>query len=211
MLKLYLFFHSTKIFIKALYKCHFYCNLGKNNQERKDEIKLEQKNSQQRKDDTPMSSQQLVVFTGIFGALIWGGMHGALYFFHFSQVSLYSVKGWFGIGKLENVWANFAVTVVLVCLISLLISYIYYYTLRKKNHFGIFLGFGAVLFFITFVVLQPLNKSLPPITTLDMETNVTNFCIFLLYGVFVAYTISYDYAQQQYLEKRAKKMELQKD
>ncbi len=44
-----------------------------------------------------------------------------------------------------------------------------------------------------FYLLQPVFPNIPPLTDLNMYTIVSTICLYILYGTFVGYSISYDY------------------
>lgn len=166
--------------------------------ERKDEIKLNQGNFKHNQGHT-MSIHQLIGITSIIAALFWGGIHGVLYYFNFTEVSLYQIKGWFGLGKIANNWVNFGITIILMCVVSYLLCYLYYFLLRDKIQFWIYIAYGVGIFVLFFVVLQPFNRTIPFIMELSRLTIITNLCIAILYGLFISYTISFDYHHRQFL------------
>ena len=47
-----------------------------------------------------------------------------------------------------------------------------------------------------FFVLNPLFPSLNPISELKRNTIISMVCLYLLFGVFVGYSISYEYNEQ---------------
>jgi hypothetical protein len=54
---------------------------------------------------------------------------------------------------------------------------------------------GIVLWFIVFWLLEPIFTNIPPFFELDSDTVVTTVCLFILYSVFIAYSISFAYQQ----------------
>lgn len=167
--------------------------------ERKDEIKLNQANFQHNQGQT-MSIHQLIGITAVFGALFWGGIHGALYYLNLTEVSLFQIKGWFGLGKLSNNWVNFGVTIFLMCVVSYLLCYIYYFLFRTRKEYWIYIAYGVGIFVLFFIVLQPFNRNIPFITELSRLTIITNICIAILYGLFISYTISFDYHHRKFVK-----------
>ena len=85
----------------------------------------------------------------------------------------------------------YGIVAIFVTMVSMLFALIYALLLRKQLHwkYGAFYG---VLLWLIFYVIAPyvLHKK---ITLLHYESNVsiTMFCLFLLYGVFVGYSISF--------------------
>lgn len=147
-----------------------------------------------------MTIHQLIGITSVTGALLWGGIHGLLYYLNLSEVSLFLIKGWFGIGKLSNNWLNLGITIFLMCVVSYLLCYLYYFLFRKRNEYWIYIAYGVGIFVLFFVVLQPFNRYFPFITELSRLTIVTNLCIAILYGLFISYTISFDYHHREFVK-----------
>lgn len=53
--------------------------------------------------------------------------------------------------------------------------------------------YGIVLFFIVFFILNPLFPGIKPFTELKRDTVITSICLYIVYGIFIGYSISYEY------------------
>jgi hypothetical protein len=53
--------------------------------------------------------------------------------------------------------------------------------------------FGAALWGLVFFILNPMFPNLQTVFELPRNTIVTTACLYILYGVFVGYSISFDY------------------
>jgi hypothetical protein len=62
--------------------------------------------------------------------------------------------------------------------------------------------FGIVLWGIIFFVLEPLFPNIPAFGDLEINTLVSTACLFILYGTFIGYSISYDYHDTRIKEKK---------
>ena len=53
--------------------------------------------------------------------------------------------------------------------------------------------YGAVLWAVVFYLFNPMFPDVQTVAELKRETIVTTLCIYLLYGLFVGYSISFEY------------------
>lgn len=57
--------------------------------------------------------------------------------------------------------------------------------------------YGIILWGIVFYLLQPIYTNIPKLVELNTNSIVTSLCLFILYGTFIGYSISYDYHDTQ--------------
>ena len=65
--------------------------------------------------------------------------------------------------------------------------------------------FGVVCWLILLLVFSPMFKDLPALTKMSSNSIITSICIFILYGVFIGYSISFDY--QEYIREEEGQVE----
>lgn len=124
----------------------------------------------------------------------WNLLGGIWYFLHifsFTEAgpNYFLLPFAFGSWK-EGVWGNVS-GIVCMGLISILIAFLYKAFLAKFEGIlpGMIYGlFWWALLFFGIGLLAPTIKSA---LHLPKETIVTTICIFILYGVFIAYSVSY--------------------
>ncbi|GGB62015.1 hypothetical protein GCM10011409_44010 [Lentibacillus populi] len=167
----------------------------------KDEAKMEQT-----KRDKPMSILPRSLFTGFIGGLIWSTFGVIMYYFNFSEVApkTFVLRSWLKAGW-TNSWLGEIVSVLLLGLLSILTAFVYYGLFKKANSLWFAAGFGVVLWAIIFYVLQPIFGNVPPVADLNRDTIVSTICLFILYGTFIGYSISYDYHDTIVKEQRKSK------
>lgn len=146
-----------------------------------------------------MSLTQLSVFTGFVA-----GAGGALLCFAAHYFNLTEIKPSFILVIFKGNWKGGWLGVVISCLIYGFISILValgYYTLLKKKKSIIWGGiYGAILFFLIFFVLYPVIPTIQFIMKYNVITILTEASFFILYGIFIGYSISYEYNEQQYWE-----------
>jgi len=133
------------------------------------------------------------IISGFAGALIWGGVGSLSYFFSFTEVSHASflIRSF-----ISDAWAQGVigelVSLPILSIIGIIPAFIYYLFFKKAKGMLPSILFGVALWAIVFLLLQPLFQQVPAVTNMKVETIVTTLAHFILYGVFVGYTISYE-------------------
>ncbi|CAH0177440.1 hypothetical protein SRABI96_01344 [Peribacillus sp. Bi96] len=99
-------------------------------------------------------------------------------------------------------WLGTVMTILVFGMISVGIALIYYGLFKRMK--SIFSGiiFGVVCWVLLIFVLKPMFSDLPTVSKMSSNTIITSICIFILYGLFVGYSISYDH--QEYIRQKSK-------
>jgi len=149
-----------------------------------------------------------VAVIGLFGGALWSLVGFGFAFLNFMDVSpRFILTSWF-----EGAWINktigIIISVIIYSCLSVLLALLYYGVMRKiKSIFGSII-FGIVLWLLLFGLISPLFSDLPSFSKMNFDTGFSSFCLLLLYGVFVGYSVSYEYQELQ-LQKR--KQQAQRD
>jgi len=160
-----------------------------------DQAKLEQ--SQREK---PLSFLAMVMTIGFVGGLLWSSLAYLAYVFHFTEIRPNVIIEPWTIGAWKEEWLGTVISIILIGIISIGAAILYYISLRKFNNMYVGIGYGVVLFFLVFFVLNPIFPGINPFTELKRMTIMTSVCIYILYGVFVGYSISYEENEIRKLE-----------
>lgn len=141
-----------------------------------------------------MSILSRSLLTGFIGGLLWSSLGALAYFFNFTEVSpkMYVLRSWTTAGWTDT-WLGNVIAILLVGLLSILTALLYYGLFKKIESMWMGVAFGAILWAVVLFVLQPVFPNIKPATNLNQETIVTMLCLFVLYGTFIGYSISYDY------------------
>lgn len=134
------------------------------------------------------------LFTGFVGGIIGGICGVLLYYFNFSEVSprTFELRPWVNAGWADR-WIGDLISVLVAGVLSLVPAFIYYGLFKKIRSVLFAVLFGVVLWIIIFYVLNPIFDNIPPVEQMSMTTIVSTICLFLLYGTFIGFSISYDY------------------
>lgn len=132
------------------------------------------------------------VVTGFIGGLLWSSIGYLAYFFHFTKISPNIVLQPMPQGNWQKNWQGVTISILLIGIISIGVALVYYGLLRKIKGMWGGIVFGVVLFCFVVFLLNPLFPAIGPIKKLSMNTIVTTLCLYILYGVFIGYSISYE-------------------
>ncbi|ARK31411.1 YqhR family membrane protein [Halalkalibacter krulwichiae] len=138
-----------------------------------------------------------VALIGLFGGLIWSLIGYLTFYFHFIRVGPALALMPFALGDWKDTYIGQLVGVVVISILSIGVAFLYRFTLQKINKVWVGIGFGFVLWLLVFYVLNPLFPGLKSVQNLDINTIITSMCLYVLYGTFIGYSISYEYAEQR--------------
>ncbi|MFF2456567.1 YqhR family membrane protein [Peribacillus simplex] len=101
-----------------------------------------------------------------------------------------------------NQWLGTVMTIILFGILSVGIAFLYYSLFKrmKSTFTGIILG--VVCWALLVFVLKPMFVDLPTFSKMSVNTVITSVCIFIIYGLFIGFSISYDH--QEYMRQKNK-------
>jgi hypothetical protein len=149
----------------------------------------------------PMSLKSLVFWTGLFGGIFWSAMGYLAYAFNFSEINPGIILESWTVGDWKKGWVGIVVSMILMGIFSVGASYLYYFILKRLNGFWLGMIYGIVLFMLIFIVLNPLFPSMGPFNELSRDTIITSICLFIAYGLFIGYSISYEHQNHEQEKK----------
>ncbi|MFF3022788.1 YqhR family membrane protein [Gottfriedia sp. NPDC057948] len=134
---------------------------------------------------------------GFFGGIFWSSVLLVLSYFDFTQIGPNFVLERIKLGKWANGYIENLISIVGIGIISIIIAFIFYFIGRKFNGIlpGIF--FGLLLWVIVFILLGKIAFDLKAIKDYSSDTTVTTICLFILYGTFIAYSVSFAFQEQK--------------
>lgn len=152
---------------------------------------LEQNNKEEQ-----MSFAVKVALIGLFGGLIWSLVGYFAFFFKFIRVGPALALMPFVVGDWKDTYIGQLVGIAMIAVLSIGVAYLYRALLRKVHQLWVGVAFGLVLWFLVFWLFNPFFPGLKEIQNLDSNTIITSLCLYALYGAFIGYSVSYEYAQQ---------------
>lgn len=130
--------------------------------------------------------------TGFVGGVFWGFIGLVCYYFNFTELNpLMILEPWID-GGWKDSWLGVVISLLLLGIFGIIAAFLYQWVLSNFLSIWVPILYGALLFFFVFYVLNPLFPNLNPLRELQGNTIITTFCLYVLFGVFVGYSISYD-------------------
>jgi hypothetical protein len=151
----------------------------------------------------PMSFVAMVFWTGLFGGLFWGAIGFFDYYFNFTEIRPNVILEPWALGNWKNEWIGTVISILFIGVFSIVAAFIY--SLLLKNFKGIWmgLGYGIVLFLLVFFVLNAIFPGMKPLFDLSRDTIITSVCLYMIYGLFIGYSINYEYESTKVEENEA--------
>lgn len=148
------------------------------------------------------------LLTGFIGGLLWSSLGVFMYYFNFSEVNpkKFILRPWKSI-EWTNGWLGDIVTIVILAILSIVVAIIYYILFKKFYSIWGGVIYGSMIWIIIFFLVQPLFPSAKQLIDLSKETIISTVCLFILYGAFIGYSISYDYYDTYVLGKEKESTE----
>lgn len=139
-----------------------------------------------------------MIITGFIGGIIWSAFLSIMYYFNFSEVApkTFILNPWSQSAWIDK-WQGYGLAILLSGLISLLPSVLYYFSLRRIYSMWIGVFYGVVLWVILFFLLSPFLNGTRPVMDLKLETIIATIGVFILYGTFIGYSISFHDHEQR--------------
>lgn len=144
------------------------------------------------KDTDRYTNNGRVVLIGLVGGLLWSLLGYGFFLLNFSKYGPELILSWVPETLLKNGAVKQFLGILVLTILSIIVAFIYKWTLGKVKSMWISIGFGVILWVIVFYILQPWIPKLAPVTQLGWDTLTTTLCLFALYGLFVGYSISFD-------------------
>ncbi|QWC21637.1 hypothetical protein KJK41_15075 [Bacillus haikouensis] len=163
---------------------------------------------EQNQSEKPMSFIGMVMLTGFIGGLIWSSIAYLCYYFSFTKLEPNIIFEPWAVGDWRERWIGIILSILAYGIISIGVALVYYGALRKFKSMWVGAGYGIVLFFTVFLLLRPLFPSIKSFAAIDYHTLITSLCIYILYGVFIGYSISYEENELRHEEQKQKSGEM---
>jgi hypothetical protein len=156
------------------------------------EAKKKDPDLEQNKQEEPMSMLAKVIVIGLCGGIFWSLLGYLLYIFKFTKISPNLVLQPWAIGDWKNGLYGQFMGIFVIGLLSVGVALLYYATLRRFEKIWVSMIFGLALWGFVFFILNPIFPDLKSVWELGRNTNITTVCLYLLYGVFIGYSISFE-------------------
>ena len=152
---------------------------------------MDEEKNEQVNEKHPTKSNGRTALIGFWGGLIWSIFGFFTYYLNFSRVGPGMILAPWAFGAWKKGVYGQLTGILVIALISILIAFLYKWTLGKIRFMWIAVGFGLALWVIVFYIFQPWIPGLLPVLLLGRDTISTTLSLYILYGLFIGYSISH--------------------
>ncbi|HHY73077.1 MAG TPA: hypothetical protein GX497_07610 [Bacillus bacterium] len=152
---------------------------------------------EQNKEDEPLSHLSKVVIIGFIGGVFWSLIGYLAYYFNFTEMGPSLILQPWAIGDWKYETTGHWIGIIVIGLLSIGVALVYNVFLKNTQKIWPSILFGVVLWLIVFYLLNPIFPKLESVREFRINTIITTICLYILYGVFVGYSISYDAEQMK--------------
>lgn len=163
--------------------------------------------SEQNRVDSAQTLLQTVrnrsLYMGFISGVIWSALGSMLYYLNFTKIShrSFTLESWNRASWIDTALGA-VISIILIGLLSIFVAFIYFVLFKKIKSIWMGIIYGTILWGVVFYVLHPVFSNVPSIQKLEASTIISTLCLYVLYGVFIGYTISYDYAIFKYKKEK---------
>ncbi|MED4530677.1 YqhR family membrane protein [Metabacillus fastidiosus] len=158
-----------------------------------DEKEKKQENHKETKNEQKTSLVGKVAVIGFAGGIFWGLLAYLVYILNLTEISPNLILQPFILGQWKNGIMGNIIGIIVLGILSIGAAFVYYVLLKRFKSMYVGILFGLLLFGLVFFVLNPIFPNLKSVAELQRSTIVTTVCIYILYGLFVGYSISFEY------------------
>ncbi|MEI7024684.1 YqhR family membrane protein [Paenibacillus sp. y28] len=134
---------------------------------------------------------------GFFAGLVWGLLKWAEAYLKFTTISIaFMLKPFLSLSFLESGWGQ-ALGLGAFTLFSIGAALLYTLLLRKAP--GPWLGilYGILWWGVLYLIAGPAMGMMERLDNLDLNTITSDFCLFLVWGLFIGYSISFEFTDDR--------------
>ncbi|WP_019639146.1 YqhR family membrane protein [Paenibacillus fonticola] len=156
-------------------------------------------NQQRQKQDKPTKTNVwgFALQLGFFAGFIWGGVKGLMYFINLTViVPGYLAEPFFKTHFLKS-QPGYYVGWLFFILFSILAALLYTLLFRKLKGPAPGLLYGIFWWAVIFIAAGPMLGITKRISALPVNTIISEFCLYLLWGLFIGYTTAVEYTDER--------------
>jgi len=137
------------------------------------------------------------LYIGIFAGIIWGVLKISEYRLKFTNIAVgFLIKPFFTKVFLDT-WIGLLLGEAVFILFSMMAAVVYYTFLRKAKgpYYGI--SYGISWWLLLYLLVGPLCGMMSPLYNMNLTSTITDGCLFILWGLFIGYSIAFEYTNEQ--------------
>lgn len=137
------------------------------------------------------------VYIGFFAGLIWGGLKIVENYFHFTSLPPgFLVEPFYKHSYLMT-WRGYITGWLAFIILSIGASLIYALLFAKAKGPWVGVVYGVIWWVLIFLLIGPITGMTNWIAYIDLNTIFTEACVFILWGLFIGYSISFEFTDER--------------
>ena len=142
-----------------------------------------------------------VAIIGLTGGLLWSFVAYMASIINLTEISPNLILQPWALGAWKDKPLGNFISILLIGVISIVVALVYFVALKKFKSMIAGIIYGLALWAVVFYLLNPIFPNLKTVKELEMNTVITTLCLYILYGVFVGYSISFEAAELETASK----------
>jgi len=144
-----------------------------------------------------MKKIYFALYIGFYAGLIWGIIRWLFYFFEFTKVlPAFLIEPFFR-KEFMHSWTGHLAGIGAFIGMSLVASLLYSITLHKLKGPWPGIMYGMIWWIIIFVIIGPFTGMVHKVWSLDLNSILSEACVFTLWGVFIGYSIALEFTDER--------------
>lgn len=140
------------------------------------------------------------VYIGLWAGIIWGAVRIMEHYFKFTSLPPgFLVEAFYKRSFLLS-WRGYLFGWFTFILFSVLASLLYSAMFAKVSGPWAGVGYGAVWWMLIFLLIGPTTGMMNWIAYMDGNTIITELCLFLVWGLFIGYSIALEFTDERVRE-----------
>ncbi|WP_416827188.1 YqhR family membrane protein [Ectobacillus polymachus] len=143
-----------------------------------------------------------IVKIGLFGGLFWGFVWYFFYIFSFTDIGPNYFLLPLAFGEWKKEWIGQLIGICIMSILSIGTAALFGSLFKRFQ--GILPGivYGMVWWCMLFFGVSMFSPVIKHVWEFPKETIVTTVCIFIIYGVFIAYSVSFEASMQNLVSRK---------
>lgn len=133
------------------------------------------------------------LYIGFFAGLIWGGVKVLEFALRFTEVVPGFLLEPFMKHSFLASWQGVLTGWLSLIALSVVASFIYMWVMRRLPGPWYGIGYGLTWWCLLYLLVGPLTGMIPGVTQLDLNSFVSDLCLFTLWGMFIGYSIAVEF------------------
>lgn len=136
------------------------------------------------------------LYIGFFAGVLWGGVKIIEFAMRFTKVVPGFLLEPFMKHSFLISWPGILAGWACFIALSLVASLLYMLFMRKLPGPWYGIGYGLAWWVFLYLLIGPIAGMVKPVTQLDLNSFVADLCLFVLWGLFIGYSIAMEYTDE---------------